>query len=102
MPDPAKYSGADEEWEDLLRQWRAQSAAQPRPFFYNRVYARLVDATSEKPAWLPTWLRWPAYLAMSGMLVLALSGDGASLPSAGRTTPYESPTDGPQPALPTR
>ena len=75
MSDFATPPDADEEWEKLLRQWRVQSAARPRPYFYNRVRARLADtAAAYSPA--RTWLRWPAYAVMLGILLL-LSGDVA-------------------------
>ncbi|TGE25670.1 hypothetical protein E5K00_10905 [Hymenobacter aquaticus] len=75
-PDPA-----DEEWESLLRHWQERQPAQPRPFFYSRVRARLAgEMLPERPP-LPAWLRWPSYAAMLGILLL-LSGDGAVLPTA--------------------
>ncbi|TYZ05931.1 hypothetical protein FY528_20130 [Hymenobacter lutimineralis] len=89
MSDSAPRPHADEEWENLLRQWREQSAPQPRPYFYSRVRARLISKTT---AYQPrrTWVRWPAYAVMLG-IVLLLSGDGATLPSADRDAPPETP-----------
>ncbi|MCR5887097.1 hypothetical protein LRS06_04755 [Hymenobacter sp. J193] len=80
MSDSAPRPHADEEWEDLLRQWRAQPAPQPRPYFYSRVRARLISETAERRPHR-AWVRWPAYAVMLG-IVLLLSGDGAALPSA--------------------
>lgn len=86
MPNPAVRPAADEEWEDLLHQLRLQKA-QPRPFFYTRVQARL---TAARPAssWLAGWVRRPAYVALLGALVLAVSGDGAVLHSASAASQY--------------
>lgn len=78
MPDSATRPAADEEWENLLRQWRAQQNAQPRPFFYGRVRARLVSQALAASQPLHTWLRWPSYALMLGIILL-LSGDGAVL-----------------------
>ncbi|QKG57253.1 hypothetical protein GKZ68_11870 [Hymenobacter sp. BRD128] len=78
MSDSTSRPGSDEAWEELLRQLRNQSKAQPPPFFYARVQARL--AAEPAPAsWLPGWARRPAYAALLGALVLAVSGDGAAL-----------------------
>ncbi|WP_133273856.1 hypothetical protein [Hymenobacter radiodurans] len=100
MSDPATRSSADEELEDLLRQWRNMQDAQPQPFFYSRVRARLVgEATGERQP-LRTWLRWPSYAALLG-IVLLLSGDGAALRSAEPVIHYQ--LDGGPPApLPAR
>ncbi|QNH61523.1 hypothetical protein [Hymenobacter sediminicola] len=81
MTDPATRPPADEEWGNLLRQWRNQPSAQPRPFFYSRVRARLVVKVTADRQPLPTWLRWPSYAAML-IIVLLLSGDGATPRSA--------------------
>ena len=75
MPDSAVRPTTDEEWNNLLHQWRTQQGAQPRPLFYNRVRARLVSEASEGPRPLPIWLRWPSYAIMLG-IILMLSGDG--------------------------
>lgn len=80
MSDSDARSVADQEWEELLHQLRTQAPAQPRPFFYRRVQARLAG-TPQRP-WLPGWARRPAYALLFGVLVLALSGDGAGLASA--------------------
>jgi hypothetical protein len=77
MTDPAPRPTADDEWENLLHQWRTQPAAQPRPFFYSRVRARLVGEAAAERQLLPAWLRWPSYAVMLGLLLL--SGDGALL-----------------------
>ena len=76
MSDSATRPTADEEWENLLHQWRTQQNAQPRPFFYSRVRARLTGESSSGPRLLPIWLRWPSYAVMLGAILL-LSGDGA-------------------------
>jgi hypothetical protein len=76
MSDSDFRSGSDAEWADLLRQLGQQAHVQPRPFFYARVHARLVAAQAPATAWLPAWVRRPAYAALLGALVLAVSGDG--------------------------
>ncbi|RAK65731.1 hypothetical protein [Hymenobacter edaphi] len=96
MSNSSLRPGADEEWEDLLRQWRAQPSAQPRPFFYGRVRARLDDAAAQP--WLPAWLRRPAYAVMLGLLGMALSGDSAALPSAAGAAPQNEAPGSPLPS----
>ncbi len=88
MPNPAVRPGPEEEWAALMRQLRQQPKAQPRPFFYARVRARL---TTPRP-WLPGWGRLPAYLALLGLLMLAVSGDGALLPLATAASHSQQPT----------
>jgi len=68
-----------EEWADLLRQLGRQAKVQPQPFFYTRVQARLAAGQAQATAWLPAWARRPAYAALLGALVLAMSGDGPAL-----------------------
>lgn len=100
MPDSATRPTADEEWENLLHQWRTQQPAQPQPFFYSRVRARLVDEATVERRPLHTWLRWPSYAVMLGLLLL-LSGDGAVLHSAtpaNRNQLYPSGQQAPLPA----
>lgn len=88
MSDSAARPNADEEWENLLRQWRAQPAPQPKPYFYSRVRARLIsEAGVECPA-IRAWLRWPTYVAMLGILLM-LSGDDGPLRSADSANQYE-------------
>ena len=78
MNKPDIHSEADEAWDALLRHLPGQSQAQPRPFFYGRVQARLAaNAGAEKPL-VPGWLRRPAFAALLGALVLILSGDGST------------------------
>lgn len=96
MPDVPSRPEADAEWQELLRQWRAQPAAQPRPFFYARVRARL-DARLAQPAPpLPAWLRWPAYVTL-GLLLLALSGDAPAADAAPAGEHSSSPAALPRP-----
>jgi hypothetical protein len=77
---------ADEAWEALLRQLPHQPTAQPRPFFYARVQARLAaEASAENPL-VPGWLRRPAFAALLTALVLSLSGDGSAVSAAAETT----------------
>jgi len=90
MPDPVVRPGSEEEWEALMHQLRQQPKVQPRPFFYARVRARL---TTPRP-WLPGWGRVPAYLALLGLLMLAVSGDDALLPPAAAAGHY--PSQAPQ------
>ncbi|AMJ64704.1 hypothetical protein [Hymenobacter sp. PAMC 26628] len=78
MPDAPARPAPDEEWDDLLRQLRAQPPAQPRPYFYHRVHARLVAGAPAAASALPGWLRRPAYAVLLAGVVLALSGDGAT------------------------
>ena len=80
MSDSTARPSADEEWENLLRQWRTQPEARPRPYFYSRVRARLAGETAVARPLVRTWLRWPAYVVMLGMLLL-LSGDDTVLRS---------------------
>ncbi|SES92505.1 hypothetical protein [Hymenobacter actinosclerus] len=84
MSDSAARPDADEEWNALLRQWRNQSAAQPRPYFYGRVRARLADAAALERLPVRTWLRWPAYAVMLGILLL-FSGDNAAFEAVAGT-----------------
>ncbi|WP_400192065.1 hypothetical protein [Hymenobacter sp. B81] len=92
MSDAAPRPSADEQWENLLRQWRhPHTAAQPGPHFYGRVRARLTPEVAGEPPW-PGWLRWPAYAATLAALVLALSGDQAPLrPASYDARPGEPP-----------
>jgi len=78
MSDSSTRPNADEEWENLLHQWQTEVAVPPRPYFYGRVHARLVNATGAKHPPLRTWRHWPAYAVMLGILLL-LSGDDAGL-----------------------
>ena len=80
MSDSAARPDADPEWEELLHQLRTQPLAQPRPFFYGRVQARL--AARARQSGLPGWVRRPAYVLLLGALVLALNGDNAALAAA--------------------
>lgn len=101
MSDSAPRPSADEQWENLLRHWRTGHDAQPQPFFYNRVRARLDGAVSSgerQP--LPTWLRWPSYAALLG-IVLLLSGDGAAMRSTEPPTQYQLDAGGSPSARPT-
>ena len=78
---------SDEEWTDLLRQLKQQPKAQLRPFFYARVQARLAAGQAQATAGLPAWVRRPAYVALLGALVLAVSGDGPALHPAELASP---------------
>ena len=80
MSDPITRPGSEEQWEALLAQLRHQPPAQPQPFFFARVQARLHAKQTTPLAWLPGWLRRPAYAALLGALILAVSGDGAAQP----------------------
>lgn len=81
-PDP------DAEWVALLHQLRQPPQSQPQPFFYARVQARLAARQAPAPIWLPAWARRPAYAALLGALVLAVSGDGAALRPAAPASTY--------------
>jgi hypothetical protein len=89
MSNPAIRPGSDEEWEELMRQLRVQAQAQPRSFFYARVQARLAAERHTGSAWLLGWVRRPAYLALLGALILAVSGDGTSLPPVATGNQYD-------------
>lgn len=89
MSDPVARSNADQEWDALLHQLRTQPPAQPRPFFYSRVRARLAAETRQP--WLPGWVRRPAYALLLGALVLALSGDDAALATGAALSAASSP-----------
>nr|GFB79392.1 hypothetical protein [Tanacetum cinerariifolium] len=80
---------ADEEWEKLLHQLRAQPTPPLRPFFYARVQAKLAATQRAQTTWLLGWVRRPVYVALLSALVLAVSGDGAAL----RPTPAASQYD---------
>lgn len=88
MSDSDFHPGSDAEWADLLRQLRQQPKAQPRPFFYARVHARLAARQALATAWLPAWARRPAYAALLGALIVAVSGDGPALRPAAPASPY--------------
>ncbi len=89
MSKPVPRPGSNEEWDALLHQLRQLPPAQPQPFFYARVRARLAaQEPTARNGWLG-WLRRPAYVALLGLLGLAMSGDGVVLPSI--TPPPASP-----------
>ena len=79
MSDSAPRPDTDQEWENLMHQLRTQAPAQPRPFFYSRVQARLTAETHQ--AWRPGWVRRPAYVLLLGALMLLLGGDDTALTS---------------------
>lgn len=85
--------GSDQAWEALVHQLRQPPQAEPRPFFYARVHARLLARADTANTLLPKWLRKPAYAAALCALVLAMSGDGASTtapaPSHGTSNPAQ-------------
>ncbi|MFC5410310.1 hypothetical protein ACFPMF_13370 [Larkinella bovis] len=62
----------EHEWEDRFRQLGQLKPAQPRPFFYTRLEARLKNRLepSDAAAVLPWWLQKPAYaLGTLGVLI---------------------------------
>jgi hypothetical protein len=75
MSDFIHRPGSEEEWEAMVRQLRLQPKAQPRPFFYARVQARLLAPAGATSAW--RWLWRPAYAVVLGTMIFAISGDGA-------------------------
>lgn len=86
------HPDSEEEWQVLLRQLRSQPRAQPQPFFYARVHARLSARRTTLLAGIPGWLRRPAYAALLGALVLAVSGDGVALqPGPAASSPSQLP-----------
>ncbi|NML66694.1 hypothetical protein HHL22_15915 [Hymenobacter sp. RP-2-7] len=98
MSDSDFHATSDEEWAGLMQQLRRQPRAQPQPFFYARVRARLATQQAAAIAWLPAWVRRPAYAALLGALVLAVSGDNAAL----RPAASASQSDGYQAGQPTQ
>jgi hypothetical protein len=100
MSDSDTQPTADEEWENLLSQWRTQQNNQPQPFFYSRVRARLVGEAAA-PQLLPTWLRWPSYAVLLGIILL-LSGDGAVVRSGEPANHYQLHPSTQSAASPTR
>ena len=88
MSKPVLRPGSEEEWEALLHQLRQAPPAQPRPFFYARVQARLAAAPPQPS--LLGWVRRPVYVALLGLLGLAMSGDGVVLPPAAAAPPSHS------------
>ena len=82
MADSPIRPDADETWDDLLRQLSRQPPAQPRPFFYGRVQARLAAKAPAEKLLVPGWLLRPAYAVLLSALVFSLSGDGPGLRSA--------------------
>ena len=101
MPSSPVRPGSDEEWEALLRQLQHQPKAQPRPFFYTRVHARLAANAALNSPWLPGWVRRPAYVALLGALGLAVSGDDvASRPLTANNQPHSYQLSQPAPLLP--
>lgn len=99
MSDSAVRPISDEEWEGLVRQLHDQPKARPRPFFYNRVHARLTAADAAKSQTLPGWLRRPAYVALLGALVMSLSGDGSALRPGAEVNHCEACPNGQLPRL---
>jgi hypothetical protein len=68
-----------------------QAPAQPQPFFYTRVHARLLAELAPRRTWLPSWARRPAYVALLGTLVLAMSSDAVALRPATAATHSNQP-----------
>ena len=97
MSDSAVRSRADEEWEDLMGQLRAQAKGRPAGFFYPRVRARLEARAAPGRRTELTWLRRPAYAVLLATMMLLLSGDGSALPAAKGSYPETS--HGLQPGL---
>lgn len=76
---PQKPTDSDE-WETDFRRWGKRPQPELRPFFYTRLQARLaesVESLTESAAWLPWWLRRPAY-AYSAFLLLVMLNVGAA------------------------
>jgi hypothetical protein len=98
MSNPAsRPPGPSRAWEELLQQLRQQPKAQPQPFFYARVQARLAAQRQPRDWRLPGWARRPAYAALLGTLLLLVSGDGVALRSPTASGPYHGQ---PAPLLP--
>jgi hypothetical protein len=100
MPNPIVGPNADEEWEKLLHQLRAQSTPPLRPFFYARVQAKLAATQRAQTTWLLGWVRRPVYVALLSALVLAVSGDAAALhltPAASQYDNYSASRPAPLP-----
>ncbi|WP_035564210.1 hypothetical protein [Hymenobacter sp. IS2118] len=91
MSDSAFRPTPEQEWEDLVRQLHDQAQGQPRPFFYNRVSARLAGRPTTPGRAVPVWMRRPAYAALLGVIMLVLSGDVGALRPAPAATPATAP-----------
>jgi hypothetical protein len=89
MSKPTLRPGSEEEWAALLHQLRQAPPAQPRPFFYARVQARLAPEAHPRAGRLG-WVRRPAYVALLGLLGLAMSGDGVVLSPTAAAPPSQS------------
>jgi hypothetical protein len=65
----------DQQWEDRFRKLGHLKPAQPRPFFYTRLEARLETRLSklEGAASLPWWLQRPAYAFGTLGILVALN-----------------------------
>ncbi len=100
MTNQANSPGSDQAWEELLQQLHKQPKAQPQPFFYARVHARLTAQAQPAGRWLPTWARRPAYVALLGLLVLVVSGDGIALHPAATSQYTNYPASLPASSLP--
>ena len=61
----------DQPWENRFRKLGKLKPAQPRPFFYTRLEARLEQ--SELAASLPWWLQRPAYALGTLAVLIALN-----------------------------
>ena len=66
----------DDAWTMRLRALQPHGPAEPRPFFFARLQARLA-VQHPQPTLLPSWLRRAAYAFSIGALVLVLNADTA-------------------------
>ncbi|WP_234734702.1 hypothetical protein [Tellurirhabdus bombi] len=62
---------SDEEWEAWFSELRANESEQTRPFFYQRLRAKLEARQIDDLKKLPFWIRRPSY-ALAGLSLLVL------------------------------
>ena len=102
MSNSAFRPGSDEEWEELMHQFRQHPKPLPQPFFYARVHTRLTASQPVGRTLLPSWLRRPAYAFLLVALVLAVSSDGATLHPLATSNQYHGYRLGQPAPLPAR
>ncbi|GAB3553774.1 hypothetical protein [Spirosoma fluminis] len=68
-----EQSSDNDAWEERFRKLSQLPPESPTPFFYTRLQARMERQTT--PAYVPQWLRRPAYaLAAFGLIVVLNMG----------------------------
>ncbi|GAB3497456.1 hypothetical protein GCM10027341_17570 [Spirosoma knui] len=70
-----EQSSENDAWEERFRKLGQLPSESPKPFFYTRLQARMERQTTPAPAYVPQWLRRPAYaLAAFGLIVVLNMG----------------------------